>query len=156
MCWKRLINIPDRVRCAVNHFRLSTEVPYKSRSNMSKWAVVLLTLLFTFILTKTKHGKGASYHYNATWKSLDSRPLPQWYEQAKFGIFIHWGVFSVPSFQSEWFWWHWKAKKQRSYVEFMKKNYRQGFSYVEFAPMFTAELFYPNQWADLFKASGAK
>lgn len=46
---------------------------------------------------------GARYEPN--WKSIDSRPLPDWYDQAKFGIFIHWGVFSVPSFGSEWFWW---------------------------------------------------
>lgn len=42
--------------------------------------------------------------YDPTWESLDSRPLPSWFDQAKFGIFIHWGVFSVPSFGSEWFW----------------------------------------------------
>lgn len=43
--------------------------------------------------------------YEPSWESVDSRPLPEWYDQAKFGIFIHWGVFSVPSFGSEWFWW---------------------------------------------------
>jgi alpha-L-fucosidase len=42
--------------------------------------------------------------YTPNWKSLDSRPLPQWYDDAKFGIFIHWGVYSVPGFGSEWFW----------------------------------------------------
>lgn len=42
--------------------------------------------------------------YEPNWESIDSRPLPEWYDQAKFGIFIHWGVFSVPSFGSEWFW----------------------------------------------------
>jgi hypothetical protein len=47
--------------------------------------------------------------YTPTWDSLDSRPLPQWYDEAKIGIFIHWGVFSVPSFGSEWFWNEWKG-----------------------------------------------
>lgn len=47
--------------------------------------------------------------YSPTWDSLDSRPLPQWYDEAKIGIFIHWGVFSVPSFGSEWFWNEWKG-----------------------------------------------
>lgn len=42
--------------------------------------------------------------YEPNWESIDSRPLPEWYDQAKFGIFIHWGIFSVPSFGSEWFW----------------------------------------------------
>ena len=36
--------------------------------------------------------------YQPTWESLDSRPAPSWYLDAKFGIFIHWGVYSVPSF----------------------------------------------------------
>ena len=47
--------------------------------------------------------------YFPNWKSIDSRPLPKWYDEAKFGIFIHWGVFSVPSFKSEWFWNQWKV-----------------------------------------------
>ena len=48
--------------------------------------------------------------YKPDWDSLDSRPLPAWYDDAKFGIFIHWGVFSVPSFGSEWFWENWIGK----------------------------------------------
>ena len=51
-----------------------------------------------------------STKYQPTWDSLDKRPLPVWYDQAKFGIFIHWGVFSVPSFVSEWFWWYWQVQ----------------------------------------------
>lgn len=47
--------------------------------------------------------------YEPTWESLDSRPLPTWFDDAKIGIFIHWGVFSVPSFGSEWFWINWKS-----------------------------------------------
>jgi hypothetical protein len=47
--------------------------------------------------------------YDPKWESLDSRPLPQWYDNSKFGIFIHWGVFSVPSFGSEWFWSSWEG-----------------------------------------------
>jgi len=51
----------------------------------------------------------SSTPYQPNWESLDSRPLPSWYDEAKFGIFIHWGVFSVPSYVSEWFWWYWKV-----------------------------------------------
>lgn len=47
--------------------------------------------------------------YEPTWPSLDSRPLPGWYDQSKIGIFIHWGVFSVPGIASEWFWRQWKS-----------------------------------------------
>ena len=98
----------------------------------------------------------ASGQYKPTWDSLDTRPLPAWYDEAKFGIFIHWGVFSVPSFGSEWFWYRWKTKKDKSDVNFMRQNYPPGFQYADFAPMFTAEMYDPNSWADLFKASGAR
>lgn len=43
-----------------------------------------------------------AHSVDPTWEALDSRPLPGWYDQSKFGIFIHWGVFSVPAFESEW------------------------------------------------------
>ncbi|NWH75303.1 FUCO2 fucosidase, partial [Piaya cayana] len=94
--------------------------------------------------------------YEPTWGSLDARPLPAWFDEAKFGVFIHWGVFSVPSFGSEWFWWYWQKEKRAPYVKFMEANYAPGFSYEDFGPLFTAEFFDPNQWADVLKASGAK
>ena len=68
---------------------------------------------------------------------------------------MHWGVFSVPSFGSEWFWHSW-ASGQKSAVEFMKENYRPDWTYANFAPQFTAEFFNPGAWAEIFKASGAK
>uniref|UniRef100_X2B5J0 alpha-L-fucosidase n=1 Tax=Capitella teleta TaxID=283909 RepID=X2B5J0_CAPTE len=93
--------------------------------------------------------------YEPNWESLDKRPLPDWYDKGKFGIFIHWGVFSVPSFGSEWFWHSWRSGS-KSYVDFMTKNYRQDWAYADFAEQFTAEFYDPNAWADIFKASGAK
>ncbi|KFM70007.1 Alpha-L-fucosidase, partial [Stegodyphus mimosarum] len=98
---------------------------------------------------------GIHCDYDPDWKSIDSRPLPSWFDDAKVGIFIHWGLFSVPSFGSEWFWSYWKSGI-KSYEDFMKQNYKPGFSYQEFAPMFTAEFYDPNRWVDVFKASGAK
>lgn len=98
-----------------------------------------------------------SVKYEPTWNSLDSRPLPSWYDEAKLGIFIHWGVFSVPSFTSEWFWYYWKGPKpQKSAVDFMKNNFRPDFTYADFASQFTAEFYNPDEWADIFAASGAK
>ena len=97
-----------------------------------------------------------SGEYQPTWDSLNSRPLPKWYDQAKFGIFLHWGVYSVPSFRSEWFWYYWKTYNYSDCVEFMEKNYPPGFEYPEFAPMFKAELFDPNAWAELFQKAGAR
>ena len=94
--------------------------------------------------------------YLPNWDSIDSRPLPGWYDQAKIGIFIHWGVFSVPSFESEWFWFYWKTKKTPAAVDYMKKNFKPDFTYQDFAKDFTAEFYDPNQWAEIFKAAGAK
>ncbi|GFT63870.1 alpha-L-fucosidase [Nephila pilipes] len=93
--------------------------------------------------------------YTPDWDSLDARPLPSWYDEAKVGIFLHWGVFSVPGFGSEWFWNYWAGKSQ-DYVNFMNKNFKPDFTYPEFGPQFTAEFFDPNQWAEIFEASGAK
>ncbi|XP_047115918.1 alpha-L-fucosidase-like [Schistocerca piceifrons] len=103
---------------------------------------------------------GAPYQdnvtYEPTWDSLDSRPLPQWYDDAKLGIFIHWGVYAVPSFGSEWFWSNWKGSNNQEYIDFMEKNYKPGFTYQDFASDFTAEFYDPEEWAELFQSSGAK
>lgn len=93
--------------------------------------------------------------YQPTWDSLDSRPLPEWYDRAKIGIFVHWGVYSVPSFGTEWFWSNWIGGNKK-YVEYMRKNYPPGFTYQEFAKDFRAEFFDPNEWVELFNKSGAK
>lgn len=65
-------------------------------------AAVLLFLGLPGLLSAG--GGGGQPSYEPTWGSLDARPLPAWFDEAKFGVFIHWGVFSVPSFGSEWFW----------------------------------------------------
>lgn len=100
----------------------------------------------------------AAARYTADWASLDSRPLPSWYDEAKFGIFIHWGVYSVPAVHNEWFWYEWVGRQppNQECVDFMKRNYPPGFTYPEFAPDFHARFFNPSDWADIFKASGAQ
>ncbi|KDR21958.1 Plasma alpha-L-fucosidase [Zootermopsis nevadensis] len=69
-------------------------------------------LLGAIVASHYESVEASILRYNPTWESLDSRPLPQWYDDAKFGIFIHWGVFSVPSFGSEWFWNSWKGNTE--------------------------------------------
>ena len=48
--------------------------------------------------------------YSPDWPSLDSRPLPAWYDEAKVGVFMHWGPYSVPGVASEWFWYQWNRR----------------------------------------------
>nr|XP_002734463.2 PREDICTED: alpha-L-fucosidase-like [Saccoglossus kowalevskii] len=94
--------------------------------------------------------------YKPTWESVDTRPLPDWYDNAKFGIFLHWGLYSVPAFGSEWFWYNWETKKDPAIVDYMKKNYPQIKEYKDFIALFTAEKFNADYWAELFQASGAR
>lgn len=94
--------------------------------------------------------------YEPTWDSLDSRPLPKWYDDAKIGIFLHWGVYSVPTYGSEWFWKFWRDDQSKPYVEYMRKNFKPEFTYQEFATQFTAEHFDAVEWASLFEQCGAK
>ena len=96
------------------------------------------------------------FKFKDSWKSLDKRAIPSWYDDAKFGIFVHWGVYSVPSFDSEWFWYKWKGRQLQQYLNYTGKNFPPGFSYNEFAPMFKAEFFDANQWASLVARSGAR
>ncbi|XP_078346303.1 uncharacterized protein LOC144631685 [Oculina patagonica] len=104
---------------------------------------------------KTSRDKD-SQKFSPTWKSLDKREIPAWYDDAKFGIFVHWGLYSVPSFDSEWFWFKWKGKQMPKYLNYTEKNFPPGFSYNEFAPMFKAEFFDAKQWAELVAISGAR
>lgn len=112
-------------------------------------------LLLVFAMTAGAAGSSSARRYSPDWSSLDTRPLPPWFDEAKIGVFLHWGVFSVPSFGSEWFWHNWH-EGQSAYVEFMRRNYRPGFTYQDFAPQFTAEFFDPARWADIFAKSGAR
>jgi len=102
-------------------------------------------------------------HYEPNWASLDQRPMPEWYLDAKFGVFIHWGVYSVPAWgkvgeYAEWYWSHVASDKPEDAVwrEFHAKNYGANFNYQDFAPRFTAELFDAKQWVDLFARAGIK
>jgi alpha-L-fucosidase len=106
---------------------------------------------------------GAATTYKASWESLDKRPMPQWWVDAKFGIFIHWGVYSVPAWSvrgqySEWYWNNITRDKAKNgpWWQYHKNTYGEDFPYAAFAPMFKAELYDPNQWAAVFQRSGAK
>ena len=95
--------------------------------------------------------------FRPDWESLQHYEVPEWYKDAKFGIFIHWGVYSVPAFGSEWY-------PRLMYTpgtdEFKHHVATYGsqdkFGYKDFIPKFKAEKFDPAAWARLFKEAGAK
>ena len=95
--------------------------------------------------------------YRDTWDSLQNYRTPRWFCDAKFGIFIHWGIYSVPAFGSEWY-------SRNMYIqgspefEHHVKTYgpHKDFGYKDFIPQFRAENFDPAAWADLFAQAGAR
>ncbi len=115
----------------------------------------------------------AAQTYQPTWESIDKRPTPAWFTDAKFGIFIHWGVYSVPAYapvipgKLAYAEWYWNALTQgrddpkASAIQtgtwaYHQKQYGADVPYQDFAPRFRAELFDPDHWADIFARSGAR
>lgn len=104
--------------------------------------------------------------YQPEWQSLDSRPIPTWFQEAKFGIFIHWGVYSVPAWRmleseryasyAEWYYARVMENDENGGREFHEKNYGKDFDYHAFGPLFRAELWDPKFWAETFRQAGAK
>lgn len=95
--------------------------------------------------------------YTDTWDSLCGHPTPVWYEKGKFGIFIHWGVYSVPAFGDEWYPRNMYRKGSRENLHHVETyGTLDKFGYKDFIPMFRGEKFDPVQWAELFQEAGAK
>jgi len=105
--------------------------------------------------------------YQPNWSSVDTRETPAWWSNAKFGIFIHWGPYSVPAYAPvdevegvyEKYAEHYENRlisKNKLFMDYHRRTYGENFTYQDFAPMFRAEHFNPSQWATLFKKAGAK
>ncbi len=94
--------------------------------------------------------------YKDNWDSLSRHKTPEWFSAARFGIFIHWGLYSVPGYDNEWY-------SRNMYIKGMKpfdyhiKTYgpQKEFGYKDFIPLFKAERFNPAEWARLFREAGA-
>lgn len=130
-----------------------------------------LTFIF-FILLLFSMGQGvAQKKYQSDWESINSRPIPSWFEDAKFGIFIHWGLYSVPAFSPterdsvgiyDRYAEHYMrrlaepSKNRHYFEEFHHRVYGKHSNYQDFVKDFKAEMFNPDDWAECFKESGAK
>ena len=95
--------------------------------------------------------------YRADWDSLQKYEAPKWYRDAKFGIFIHWGVYSVPAFGNEWYPRNMNMQGTPEYAHHIATYGTQDkFGYKDFIPMFKAQSYDPAAWARLFKEAGAQ
>ena len=95
--------------------------------------------------------------YQDNWESLSVYQVPEWYRRAKFGIFIHWGIYSVPAFGNEWYSRNMYVKDSPEYKHHIETYGKHTeFGYKDFIPMFAAEKFNAAEWAELFQAAGAK
>jgi alpha-L-fucosidase len=93
--------------------------------------------------------------FQPTWESLkENYRVPQWFYEAKFGLFMHWGLYSVAAHHNEWYEKHMYGADRAWHVEHFGPQDK--FGYKDFIPLFTQEKFDPNAWAALFKKSGAK
>lgn len=93
--------------------------------------------------------------FQPTWESLkENYRVPQWFVGAKFGLFMHWGIYAVPAYHNEWYEKHMYA----THREWHAANFgpHDKFGYKDFIPLFKAENFDPEAWAELFKKSGAR
>lgn len=116
------------------------------------------------------------HYYSATWDSVKTHRLPDWYDDYKFGIFIHWGIYSVPAYApltwelgevdvdeqwfcnnpyAEWYFNSINVKRGPTYEHHLK-TYGKDFAYRDFLPMWKAEKWQPTEWAKLFREVGAK
>jgi alpha-L-fucosidase len=96
--------------------------------------------------------------FQPDWENIAANyQFPEWFVDAKFGIFIHWGVYSVPAFGNEWYPRDMYQKDSRVFKHHVETYGEQDkFGYKDFIPMFKAEKFDAKEWVRLFKASGAK
>lgn len=95
--------------------------------------------------------------YKPDWNSLSHWRPPHWFSEAKFGIFIHWGLYSIPAYSNEWYSRNMYIQGTKEW-EYHRKTFgeHKKFGYKDFIPLFTAEKFEPNEWAKLFHEAGAR
>lgn len=95
--------------------------------------------------------------YTPDWAFLSEMEPPTWYKKAKFGIFIHWGLYSIAAHANEWYSRNMYIKDKKEW-EYHRKTFGEHtrFGYKDFIPLFTAEQFDPEEWMTLFKKAGAK
>jgi alpha-L-fucosidase len=124
---------------------------------MRQIRALLLGLIITVAVTSCAGLNRQATKFEPTWDSLANYKVARWNQDAKFGIFIHWGVYAVPAVGSEWYPRNMYNKKNNLF-EHHKKTWgdQSQFGYKDFIPKFRAENWDPEKWAELFERSGAR
>ncbi len=117
----------------------------------------LMLLILTIIIVSCKPVKDTK-SFEPTWESLSQHEAaPEWFRDAKLGIYFHWGVYSVPAFGSEWYPRHMHFQDRKEYKHHLETyGHPSEFGYHDFVPMFKAEKFNADEWAELFVKAGAR
>jgi alpha-L-fucosidase len=119
-------------------------------------------LIFLIVTILSTLSVSAQAPYQATWESLDSHKMPAWYDDAKIGLSMHWGVYSVPAWAprdkgisyAEWYGMRMTEKDNPTY-SYHRTNYGNA-TYDDFIPKWKAENYKPEDWAKFAKKMGAK
>ena len=139
------------------------------RLSMYRFIKKIRRIGFSIVLGLTTITAFTQQSYKLDWSSIDSRPVPVWFEDAKLGIFVHWGLYSVPAWSpkgtySEWYK-YWLDNKTlfgngdftgTEIYDYHTKTYGKDFIYADFARMFKAQDYNADEWAALFEKAGAK
>jgi alpha-L-fucosidase len=128
---------------------------HREKLGLAPLAAIVLCLILS--AAGAPQGRAAEGPFRPDWESLKTHRVPDWYLDGKFGIFIHWGVYSVPAFGSEWY-------PRQMYLEGSDEfkhhiatyGPQSRFGYKDFIPLFKAEKYDPRAWAALFRKAGAK
>lgn len=126
--------------------------------------ILTLTITTTWSCKQTDRPKSTeeSFRFEADWESLKQYEVPEWFLDAKFGIYTHWGAYSVASYENEWYprlmYMKDDEGRGKEFYEYHKKTWGDPseFGYKDFIPLFKAEKFNADEWADVFKRSGAQ
>jgi alpha-L-fucosidase len=130
----------------------------KNQRSIYHLVIILVILSAIPIILANCSRATESPAFEASWESLKKHAAaPKWFQDAKFGIYFHWGVYSVPAYGSEWYprWMHFEGTDIYEH-HLATYGHPSEFGYHDFVPMFTAEKFNADDWAALFRRAGAR
>lgn len=127
---------------------------------MKQFTILSFCALFILLVSPDTFAQAP---YQATWESLDSHKMPSWYDDAKIGLSMHWGVYSVPAWAprekgisyAEWYGRRMNEEENPTYA-YHREKYGNDFNYDQFIPKWNAESYNPDDWAKFAKEMGAK